>query len=60
MMNVKPEKKSDTRLKEMLKNNSRYGSVDIVVNEVLAIFYTSGKEGFSLICEDTFPRVYHL
>ena len=46
-MNIKLDKKSEALLKEMLRKNSRYGSVDILVTEALAIFYASEKrKGF--------------
>ena len=43
-MNVKLDKKSEALLKEMLRKNSRYGSVDIIVTEALAMFYASEKK----------------
>ena len=36
-MNIKLDKKSEALLKEMLRKNSRYGSVDIIVNEAFAM-----------------------
>ena len=34
-------------IKEMLRKNSHYGSVDIIVNEAVAVFYASErKRGF--------------
>ena len=46
-MNIKLDKKSEALLKEMLRKNSRHGSVGIIVNEALAIFYSSErKRGF--------------
>ena len=46
-MNIKLDKKSEALLKEMLRKNSRYGSVDNIVNEAVAMFYTSErKKGF--------------
>ena len=46
-MNIKLDKKSGVLLKEMLRKNSRYGSVDIILNEAVVIFYASeGKKGF--------------
>ena len=47
-MNVKLDKKSEAILKEMLRKNSRYGSVDIILNEAVVMFYASErKKGFS-------------
>ncbi len=43
-MNVKLNKKSEVLLKEMLRKNSHYGSVDIIVTEALAIYYASEKK----------------
>ena len=34
-MNIKLDKKSEALLKEMLRKNSRYGSVDIILDEAL-------------------------
>ena len=46
-MNIKLDKKSEVLLKEMLRKNSLYGSVDIIVTEALAIYYASErKRGF--------------
>ena len=46
-MNVKLDKKSEALLKEMLRKNSRYGSVDNILNEALGMFYASErKKGF--------------
>ena len=42
-MNIKLDKRSEALLKEMLRKNSRYGSVDILVTEALSIFYASEK-----------------
>ena len=47
MMNIKLDKKSEALLKEMLRKNSRYGSVDSLINEAVGIFYASEKrKGF--------------
>jgi len=43
-MNIKLDKKSEALVKEMLRKNSRYGSVDLIVNEALAMFYASEKK----------------
>ena len=43
-MNIKLDKKSEALLKEMLRKNSRYGSVGIIVNEALDMFYASEKK----------------
>ena len=46
-MNVKLDKKSEALLREMLRKNSRYGSVDLMLNEAVRSFYTSeSKRGF--------------
>ena len=46
-MNIKLDKKSEARLREMLRKNSRYGSVDLILNEAVGIFYASErKKGF--------------
>ena len=42
-MNIKLDKKSEALLKEMLRKNSRYGSVDLILNEAVARFYSSEK-----------------
>ena len=50
-MNIKLDKKSEAWLKEMLRKNSRYGSVDLILNEAVARFYSSEKKrGFRLNC----------
>ena len=43
-MNIKLDNRSQALLKEMLRRNSRYGSVDIIVNEAFAMFYVSEKK----------------
>ena len=43
-MNITLEKKSEAHLKEMLRKNSRYRSVDIIINEALVMFYASEKK----------------
>ena len=43
-MNIKLNKKSEALLKEMLRKNSRYGSVEIIINEAVAMFYFSEKK----------------
>ncbi len=46
-MNIKLDRKSQALLKEMLRKNSRYGSVDNIINEAVGIFYASEKrKGF--------------
>ena len=46
-MNIKLDKKSEALLKEMLRKNSRYGSVDLILNEAVGMFYASErKKGF--------------
>ena len=43
-MNIKLDKKSEAQLKEMLRKNSRHGSVHAIINEVAACFYVSEKK----------------
>ncbi|QNJ12308.1 hypothetical protein SynM161_02197 [Synechococcus sp. M16.1] len=43
-MNIKLDKKSEVLLKEMLKKNSRYGSVHAITNEAVGSFYVSEKK----------------
>ena len=46
-MNIKLDKKSEALLREMLRKNSRYGSVDLILNEAVGVFYASErKKGF--------------
>ena len=46
-MNIKLDKKSEALLKEMLRKNSRYGSVHAIANEAVGFFYASErKKGF--------------
>ena len=46
-MNIKIDKMSEAQLKEMLRKNSRYGSVHAIINEAVACFYVSEKmKGF--------------
>ena len=46
-MNIKLDKKSEALLREMLRKNSRYGSVDLILNEAIAAFYASERrKGF--------------
>ena len=46
-MNIKLDKKSEALLKEMLRKNSRYGSVDLILKEAVGGFYASErKRGF--------------
>ena len=46
-MNIKLDKKSEALLKEMLRKNSRYGSVDLILNEAVGLFYAlERKKGF--------------
>ena len=47
MMNIKLDKKIEALLKEMLRKNSRYGSVDLMLKEAVGVFYASErKKGF--------------
>ena len=53
-MNVKLDKKSEALLREMLRKNSRYGSVDFILNEAVGVFYASErKKGFRWIMSNT-------
>ena len=46
-MNIKLDKQSKAQLKEMLRKNSRYGSVDLIVDESVVMFYASERrKGF--------------
>jgi hypothetical protein len=46
-MNIKLDKKSEALLKEMLRKNSRYRSVNAITNEAVWSFYASErKKGF--------------
>ena len=46
-MNIKLDKKSEALLKEMLRKNSRYESVYLILNEAVEMFYASErKKGF--------------
>ena len=46
-MNIKPDKRTEALLKEMLRKNSRYGSVHAITNEAVRSFYASErKKGF--------------
>ena len=46
-MNIKLDKKSEAQLKEMLRKNSRYGSVHTIINEAVGSFYVlERKKGF--------------
>ena len=46
-MNIKWDKKSEAQLKEMLREDSRYGSVDHMLNEAVGVFDASErKNGF--------------
>ena len=46
-MNIKLDKKDEALLREMLRKNSRYGSVDLMLKEVVEMFHASErKTGF--------------
>ena len=46
-MNVKLDKRSEALLKEMLRKNSRYASVDLMLKEAVEMFHASErKTGF--------------
>ena len=47
MMNIKPDKKSESSFKEMLRKNSHYSSVDLILNAAVEKFSASErKKGF--------------
>ena len=53
-MNIKLDKKSEALLKEMLRKNTRYGSVDLILNEAVGMFYASErKKGFRWVMSIT-------
>ena len=64
-MNIKLDKKSEALLKEMLRKNSRYGLVDLILKEAVGLFYASErKKGFrcisrllSVVSEIINPRI---
>ncbi len=43
-MNIRLDKKSEALLKEMLRKSSRYGSLDLIVNKAIVMFYVSEKK----------------
>ena len=43
-MNIKIEKANERHLREMLSKNSRYGSIESIVNEAVALFYAQEKK----------------
>ena len=43
-MKIKLDKKSEALLKEMLRKNSHYGSVDLILNEAVGLFYASERK----------------
>jgi len=46
-MNIKLDEKSEGLLKEMLRKNSRSGSIHAIANEAVGFFYASErKKGF--------------
>ena len=46
-MNIDLDKKSEALLREMLRKNSRYGSIHAFTNEALGSFYAlERKKGF--------------
>jgi len=46
-MNIKLDKRSEALLKEMLRKNSRYGSVDLMLKEAVEMFHASERrKGF--------------
>ena len=52
-MNIKLDKRSEALLKEMLRKNSHYGSVDIIINETVGYAIIQRVRKVSLIphCE---------
>ncbi len=46
-MNIKLDKKSEALLREMLSKSYRYGSVDLILNKAVGLFFASErKKGF--------------
>ena len=43
-MNIKLDKRSEALLKEMLRKNSRYGSVDLMLKETVEMFHASERK----------------
>ena len=43
-MNIKLDKRSEALLKEMLRKDSRHGSVHAIINEATAMIYVSEKK----------------
>tara|TARA_R100001082_G_C4213934_1_gene96275 strand:+ start:334 stop:477 length:144 start_codon:yes stop_codon:yes gene_type:complete len=43
-MNLKLNKQSERYLREMISKNSRYGTMEDLVNEAVEILYTSEKK----------------
>ncbi|KZR67920.1 hypothetical protein PMIT1303_00333 [Prochlorococcus sp. MIT 1303] len=43
-MNIKLARTNEARLSEMLSKNSRYGSVENIINEALSMFYLAEKK----------------
>ena len=46
-MNIKLDKKSEALVKEILRKNSRYESVNLILKEAVGLFYASERrKGF--------------
>ena len=43
-MNIRLDKKSEALVKEMLRKNSPYGSVHLILNEAVRVFYASERK----------------
>ena len=43
-MNIKCEKKSEALLRKMVRNNSLYGLVNLILNGAVGVIYASGRK----------------
>ena len=65
-MNIKLDKRSEALLKEMLRKNSRYGSVDLMLKEAVEMFHASERKTrvyvstFINLCDDNYFCRLHL
>ena len=44
MMNIKIDRTNERFLREMMQKNSRYGTMEEIVNEAVELFYQSEKK----------------
>ena len=44
MMNIKIDRLNERYLREMIQKNSRYGTIEELVNEAIEIFYLQEKK----------------